>query len=159
MGKSQESFNKKEVRKKKEKRRKDKEDKRARKKNDGVKSTFDSMIAYVDEFGKLSATPPDPGKKTEIDPFSIELKITANKPGADSGYKRKGVVTTFNDSKGYGFIRDLASSQSVFVHRDNLLEAIKENNVVTFEIGRGPRGTTAKKVELFRDQPAPKELS
>jgi cold shock CspA family protein len=151
MGRSQETFNKKEVRKKQEKRRKDKELKRAKKKSEGGKSTFDNMIAYVDEFGKISSTPPDPGRITVIDPTTIELKITANSPETESNYKRKGVVTAFFESKGYGFIRDLVSSQSVFVHRDNLLEPVHENNVVSYEIGRGPKGPTALKVELFKE--------
>ena len=64
---------------------------------------------------------------------------------------RKGVVTFFNDSKGFGFIRDMESKQSVFVHANNLEDQIKENNIVTFEIGKGPKGLTALKVKLFKD--------
>ena len=63
MGRSQETFGKKEVRNKKDKKRKDKEQKRAKKKSEGKKSNFDDMIAYVDEFGMITSTPPDPDKK------------------------------------------------------------------------------------------------
>jgi hypothetical protein len=63
MGRSQETFNKKEVKNKKEKKRKDKEKKRLIRKETGKKSSFDDMIAYVDEYGKISSTPPDPSKK------------------------------------------------------------------------------------------------
>ena len=63
MGRSQETFGKKEVRSKNEKKRKEKDQKRAKKKSEGKKSNFDDMIAYVDEFGKITSTPPDPGKK------------------------------------------------------------------------------------------------
>ncbi len=80
MGRSQETFSKKEVRNKKEKKRKEKEQKRALKKSEGKKSSFDDMIAYVDEFGKISSTPPDPDKKTVVVAESIELKITKNNP-------------------------------------------------------------------------------
>ena len=66
-------------------------------------------------------------------------------------YLRKGVVTFFNESKGFGFIRDLESHQRVFVHANNLLEPIKENNVVVFEIGKGPKGPSAMKVKLFKE--------
>ena len=66
MGRSQETFNKKEVRNKKEKKRKDKEKKRLIKKETDKKSSFDDMIAYVDEYGNLSSTPPDPSKKSRI---------------------------------------------------------------------------------------------
>jgi cold shock CspA family protein len=152
MGRSQESFGKKEVRSKKEKKRKEKEQKRAKKKSEGKKSNFDDMIAYVDEFGKISSTPPDPDKKTFVIAENIELKITRNNPVSAPDYERKGVVTFFNDSKGFGFIRDLNSNQSIFVHSVNLLEPIKENNIVIFEIGKGPKGPSAMKVKLFREE-------
>jgi cold shock CspA family protein len=64
---------------------------------------------------------------------------------------RKGVVTFYNESKGFGFIRDLESNQRVFVHANNLIEPVKENNVVIFEIGKGPKGLSALKVKLFKE--------
>ena len=60
MGRSQESFNKKEVRKKKEKKRQDKEKKRLARKEGEKKNSLDDMIAYVDENGMITDTPPDP---------------------------------------------------------------------------------------------------
>jgi cold shock CspA family protein len=151
MGRSQETFNKKEVKNKKEKKRKEKEKKRLIRKETGKKSSFDDMIAYVDEFGMISSTPPDPNKKLIIDVNSIELGSTKNDPLQKPDYIRKGVVTFFNDSKGFGFIRDMESKQSVFVHVNNLQEKIKENNVVAFELGKGPKGATALNVRLFKD--------
>lgn len=152
MGKSQETFGKKEVRNKNEKKRKEKAQKRALKKSEGKKSSFDDMIAYVDEFGKITDTPPDPDKKTVVTAESIELSITKNKPDAVPDFVRKGVVTFFNESKGFGFIRDLQSNERVFVHANNLLEPIIENNIVVFETGKGPKGISALKVKLFREQ-------
>jgi cold shock CspA family protein len=151
MGRSQETFNKKEVKNKKEKKRKDKEKKRLIRKETGKKSSFDDMIAYVDEYGKLSSTPPDPSRKINVDADGIELGATKNEPLQKNDFIRKGVVTFFNDSKGFGFIRDMESKQSVFVHANNLEEDIKENNIVIFEIGKGPKGPTALKVKLFKD--------
>jgi len=152
MGRSQETFGKKEVRKKNDKKRKDKEQKRAKKKSEGKKSNFDDMIAYVDEFGMISSTPPDPDKKkVDVLVENIELKITRNNPQSSPDFVRKGIVSTFNNSKGYGFIRDLSSNQSVFVHANSLLEAIQENDVVIFEIGKGAKGPAAMKVKLFRE--------
>ncbi len=151
MGRSQETFNKKEVKNKKDKKRKDKEKKRLVKKESGKKSSFDDMIAYVDEYGKISATPPDPNKKIIVDLESIELSATKNETSDKPDYIRKGVVTFFNDSKGFGFIRDMDNKQSVFVHANNLLDKIKENNIVSFEIGKGPKGLTALNVKLFKD--------
>jgi cold shock CspA family protein len=154
MGRSQETFGKKEVRSKQEKKRKEKLQKRAKKKSEGKKSSFDDMIAYVDEFGAITNTPPDPGKKTVVDASSIELEVTKNRPENNPGFQRKGVVTFFNDSKGFGFIRDLESNQSIFVHANNLLDPIKENNLVTFETGRGPKGLSAMNVKLYKEPTA-----
>jgi cold shock CspA family protein len=151
MGRSQETFSKKEVRDKNEKKRKEKAQKRAKKKSEGKKSSFEDMIAYVDEFGMITSTPPDPNKKTVVIAENIELKITKNTPENAPDFVRKGVVTFFNDSKGYGFIRDLESNQSVFVHVNNLLEPVQENNIVIFEIGKGPKGPSAMKVKLFKE--------
>ena len=151
MGRSHETFGKKEVRKKQEKKRLDKEQKRARKKDEGKKNGFDDMIAYVDEFGKISSSPPDPDKISDIDAESIELGATGNKPDITIGQERKGVVTFFNDSKGFGFIRDLESNDRIFVHANNLLEPIKEDNIVIFETGRGVKGMSALNVKLFKE--------
>jgi len=151
MGRSQETFSKKEVRDKNEKKRKEKEQKRTKKKSEGKKSSFEDMIAYVDEFGMITSTPPDPNKKTVITAESIELKITKNTPENYPDFIRKGVITFFNESKGYGFIRDLESNQSIFVHANNLLEPVKENNIVIYEIGKGPKGPSAMKVKLFKE--------
>jgi len=151
MSRSQETIGKKEVRNKKEKKRKEKEQKRAKKKSEGKNSSFDDMIAYVDEFGMITSTPPDPDKKTVIIAEDIELKITKNKPENTPDFVRKGVVTFYNESKGFGFIRDLESNQRVFVHANNLMEPVKENNVVIFEIGKGPKGPSALKVKLFKE--------
>ena len=149
MGRSQETSNKKEVKSKQDKKRKDKAKKRLIKKESG-KNSFDDMIAYVDEYGKISSTPPDPNKKILIDVTDIELGATKNEPSQKNDFIRKGVVTFFNDSKGFGFIRDMENNQSVFVHANNLQETIKENNIVSFEIGKGPKGLTALKVSLFK---------
>ncbi|OFY67125.1 MAG: DNA-binding protein [Bacteroidetes bacterium RBG_19FT_COMBO_42_7] len=151
MSRSQETIGKKEVRNKKEKKRKEKAQKRAKKKSEGKNSSFDDMIAYVDEFGMISSTPPDPDKKTVIIAEDIELKVTKNKPENTPDFVRKGVVSFYNESKGFGFIRDLESNQRVFVHANNLMEPIKENNVVIFEIGKGPKGPSALKVRLFKE--------
>lgn len=151
MGRSQETFGKKEVRNKKEKKRKEKAQKRAVRKSEGKKSSFDDMIAYVDELGMITSTPPDPSKKIDVAAEDIELKITKNNPRNSPDFLRKGVVISFNNSKGYGFIRDLESNQSIFVHVNNLEEPVTEKDLVAFEIGRGTKGPAALKVKLFKE--------
>jgi hypothetical protein len=67
MARSSETFSKKENEKKRLKKKKDKEQKKEeRKANEGKAKSFDDMIAYVDEFGNLSSTPPDPTKKKAV---------------------------------------------------------------------------------------------
>ena len=63
---------------------------------------------------------------------------------------RKGIVTFYNDSKGYGFIKDLETQESVFVHVNNTAEPIKENNKVTYEVEMGPKGPNAVRVKLSK---------
>lgn len=150
MGRSQESFNKKEVRKNKEKKRKDKAKKRQERKEEGTDS-FDDMIAYVDEYGNLLSTPPDPDEKDEIAAEDIEVSATKNKPVEETDPIRKGIVTFFNDNKGFGFIRDIETKQSIFVHANNLLEPITDNNKVIFEIEKGPKGLIAVNVKVDRE--------
>ena len=149
MARSQETFNKKEVRNKKEKKRKEKEKKKLARKETEKKSSLDDMIAYVDENGRLTSTPPDPTKKKEIKAEDIEIGI----PTRDSENFdpiRKGTVAFFNESKGYGFIKDSETKESVFVHVNNVLEEIKEGNLVSFEVEMGQKGPTAVKVKLFK---------
>jgi cold shock CspA family protein len=150
MGRSQETFNKKEVRTKKEKKRKEKEKKKLSRKENEKKSSLDDMIAYVDENGRITSTPPDPTKKKDVKLEDIEIGI----PKGDSAEKidpiRKGIVSFFNESKGYGFIKDSETKESVFVHVNNLLEEIKEGNIVSFEVEMGQKGPAAIKVKLFK---------
>lgn len=153
MGGSQETFNKKEVRNKKEKKRKDKEKKRLDRKDQVKTGNLDDMIAYVDERGMITSTPPDPNlKKTVINSDDIEISIRKQ---VDIPFNpiRKGTVSFFNDSKGYGFIRDSENQESIFVHINNVLEDIKEGNLVSFEIEKGLKGLTAVQVKLFKDNP------
>ena len=148
MARSQETFNKKEVRSKKEKKRKDKEAKKLARR-DGEKKGMDDMIAYVDENGMISSTPPDPDKKKKIKAENIEISVPKQEH-VEMDIVRKGIVSFFNDSKGYGFIKDSETKESVFVHVNNVLEEIKEGNVVNFEVEMGQKGPTAVKVKLFK---------
>jgi len=152
MGRSQETFNKKEVKNKKDKKRKDKEKKRLERKDNDKPSSLDDMIAYVDENGMITSTPPDPNKKKAVinsEDIEISIRKQENIPYDPI---RKGTVTFFNDSKGYGFIRDSESQESIFVHVNNVLDGIKEGNLVTFEVEKGLKGFTAVQVKLFKDK-------
>ena len=60
----------------------------------------------------------------------------------------KGTVKFYNDSKGFGFIKDLETSKDYYVHSSGLKENIKENDSVSFELEQGRKGLKAVKVKL-----------
>ena len=120
----------------------------ARKDND--KGSFDDMIAYVDENGMLTSTPPDPTRKIITKLEDIEISIPKQDPMDKPDPIRKGTVSFFNDSKGFGFIKDSETGESVFVHINNLIDSIKEGNLVSFEVEMGQKGPIAVQVRLFK---------
>jgi cold shock CspA family protein len=149
MSKSQETWNKKEREKKKQKSRQDKaEKKQERKEHAKEGKSFDDMLAYIDENGNLSSTPPDPGKKKKIRLEDIQIGVPKQAPADPADSIRRGTVTFFNESKGYGFIKDQVTQESVFVHANGLVDHIKENNKVIYEVEMGAKGPNAVKVKL-----------
>ncbi|GAB2552643.1 cold-shock protein [Spirosoma aerophilum] len=139
-----ETFSKKEKEKARQKKRKDKEEKREDRKANAVKGQgLDEMLAYVDENGNISSTPPDPRKKKRIDQEDIQIGVAKQEAGAPQDLTRQGIVTFFNDSKGYGFIRDLQSQESIFVHINGLKDAITEHDKVSFSVEMTPKGPNA----------------
>jgi cold shock CspA family protein len=105
------------------------------------------MIAYVDEYGQLSSTPPDPTRTKTVKSDDIQIGIPRQPPGDYADVLRKGTITFFNQSKGYGFIKDQDSHESIFVHINAMEDELKENDKVTFEIGKGAKGPVALKVK------------
>lgn len=148
MGRSQETFGKKEVRNKKAKKKREKEAKRMEKRGQEKKS-LDDMIMYVDANGNFTDTPPDPSEKEEIEVENIAISVS-KREDVEEEIERSGTVTFFNDDKGFGFIKDTITGESVFVHINNTLEPIKENNLVKFEVEQGNLGPVAVKVEVKR---------
>ncbi len=151
MGRSQETSNKKEVRNNKEKKRKEKAQKKEARKNNNVNgNNLDEMLAYVDENGMITSTPPDPTKKIVIKSENIEIQTQKKDKNNPEDLIKKGVVSFFNTSKGYGFIKETDTQRNIFVHANGLTEPIKENNRVTFEIEKGAKGYVAKNVRIVR---------
>lgn len=151
MSKSKETWNKKEMEKKKQKKKKEKEQrKEERKANSKEGSSLEDMIAYVDENGNLSSTPPDPLKKRVIKEEDIEIGVPKQDPNKQPEIGRSGTVTFFNNSKGYGFIKDQKNQESIFVHLNGLVDQIKENDKVTFEVEMGHKGPNAVNVKLIK---------
>ena len=143
-----ETWNKKERQKKKMKEKMDKAEKmKERKENASKGKSLDSMMAYVDEDGNITDTPPDPRKKQEFKLEDIEIGVPEYVPPTEAELTHSGKVTFFNHEKGFGFIKDLLTQQSIFVHINNLSAPVNENDKVTFEIGHGPKGPMAVNVK------------
>lgn len=150
MGRSQESFRKKEVRNRKEQKRKAKEKKKAAKGDGDKKSSLDDMIAYVDSNGVITDTPPDPDDKEEINAEDIETSVPKKEDLGEEDLIRKGTITYFNDQKGFGFIKDSKTQEDIFVHINDAQEDLKEGNLVSFEVVAGNRGPAAANVKVER---------
>ena len=140
-------MNKKELEKKKNQKRKEKQmRKEERKKNGGV-SSMDDMIMYVDEFGQLTSTPPDPTKKKEeVDIESISVSTPKMEEVEEEDLR--GRVDYYNADKGYGFIKNLNSVEKYFFHINNAPDSIAEGNIVTFELEAGKKGMNAVNINI-----------
>ncbi|MGK7397367.1 MAG: cold-shock protein [Candidatus Cyclobacteriaceae bacterium M3_2C_046] len=149
MAKSKETFNKKEKEKKKLKKKKEKEERREARKASAKNTDFEDMLAYVDENGNISSTPPDPAKKKKIDPESIQIGVPKQDDTVeDPDEVHFGTVTFFNTSKGYGFIKDQKTQESVFVHVNGTIDEIGERDKVSFTLEMTAKGPNAVDVKL-----------
>ena len=144
MGKSQETFSKKEKEKKRLKRKQEKLAKREERRSSPKKSIED-LIAYVDENGNLSDTPPDLTKKNKIKAEDIQLGVPARERDETDPIK-KGKLEFYNNDKGYGFIKEDITNDKYFVHVSSLNGEIIEGDKISFELEMGPKGMNAVRV-------------
>jgi cold shock CspA family protein len=144
MGKSQETFSKKEKEKKRLKRKKDKFAKRDERRAN-PKKTFEELIAYVDENGNLSDTPPDITKKNKIKAEDIQLGVPSRE-SEDVDPIKKGKLEFYNNDKGYGFIKEDVTNDKFFVHVSSINGEIIEGDKISFELEQGPKGLNAVRV-------------
>ena len=63
--------------------------------------------------------------------------------------KTKGTVKFFNGEKGFGFIKHDDSNKETFVHASGLIDEIKENDHVEFDLQNGQKGMNAVNVKLI----------
>jgi cold shock CspA family protein len=142
MAKSQETYSKKDKEKNKLKKRQDKLLKKEERKSSSKGGSLESMMAYVDEFGNITDEPIDPKMRKSVSAESIEIGVQRREEEPEEKV-RKGKVAFFNTSKGYGFIKDLLSQETIFVHINGLVDSISENDNVTFERVKGHKGWNA----------------
>ncbi|WP_299779598.1 cold-shock protein [uncultured Formosa sp.] len=148
MAKSQQTYNKIEKEKARQKKREEKLKKKEARKAES-KDSQGIQFAYVDQYGNLTDTPPDPSDKIKVDADDIVLGIPKKD---DSDIEevdpiRKGKVSFFDSSKGFGFIIDAENSEKYFCHVSGLLDTIIENDKVQFELERGMKGMNAVRVK------------
>lgn len=147
MARSQETFNKKEREKKRQKKAKEKKERRVERKDQAIEGTLDNMMAYVDEFGNISDTPPDPIKiPKKVDAESIEIGVP-KRIEEEEPSERTGKIDFFNHQKGYGFIREITTQDKYFVHVNGLIDDVDEGDKVTFELEKGLKGLNAVNVK------------
>jgi cold shock CspA family protein len=145
-----ESWNKKEREKKKRKERQDKAEKmQERREHAKEGKSLDDMIAYVDEFGNFSSTPPDPRRKVKIRLEDIAVGVPRQEDLPPEELIRNGKISFFNQEKGFGFIKDNISQESIFVHVNNLSGAVQEHDKVSYEVEMGQRGPMAVNVKII----------
>jgi len=151
MAKSQETFGKKEKQKKKLKDRQEKKEKMEERKNNVKKGkTLDEMMAYIDENGNISSAPPDPRRKKIFNSKDMEISVPRQEAREQVDPIRTGIVTFFNQDKGFGFIKDMQTQESVFIHVNQLSEAVKENDKLSFEVEMGHKGPSAINVKKIK---------
>lgn len=145
MAKSKETFNKKEKEKRRQKQKQEKREKmEERKANASKGKSLDDMMAYVDEDGNISNTPPDPKKKRIINAEDIQIGV--NHAANDEETIHEGRVDYYNDDKGFGFIIS-PTGEKFFFHVNNIAEPLREHDKVTFDIEKGPKGWNAVAVK------------
>src|SRR6476659_1742563 len=128
MRKSKENLSQKENEKKRLKKRQEKQQKKEERKENSSDGRLENMMAYVDEYGNITDTPPDPIKKKkalEQDVSFIEISTTKQEE-EDLTLPKKGKVDFFNDAKGFGFIKEIGTQEKYFVHVNGLIDDIRE---------------------------------
>lgn len=147
MGRSQESFSKREKEKKKQKKKQEKLQKKEERQAEATDSSLESMMAYVDEYGNIVDTPPDKDQKEEVKAEDIVVGVPKKGEYETEPEVRKGKIEYFNDAKGFGFIREEGTNEKIFVHVTELQDEVSENDKVTYDVIRNPKGLNAVKVK------------
>ena len=62
---------------------------------------------------------------------------------------KEGTVKFFNNQKGFGFISQDDTRTDVFVHSTGLIDTIRENDKVSFEVENGKKGLNAINVKVI----------
>lgn len=141
MGRSKETFNKREKEKQRQKEKREKREKKEeRKANQAKGKPLDEMLAYVDENGNITSTPPDPEKRKIINAEDIEIGVPKRQEVEDP--LKEGKIDYFDRAKGFGFILQNDGAK-VFFHTNQATYPVKEGDLVNYTVERGPKGWNA----------------
>lgn len=142
------TFEKREKEKKRQQKQEEKQRRKEERKANKPGGGLENMMAYVDEFGRITSTPPDPSKiRKPIDISEIEIGVPRRSKEDEAPVARVGRVDFFDTSKGFGFINEDGSRERLFFHVSGLEDEVKENDKVTYDVERGPRGMNAVRVK------------
>ncbi len=156
MARSKESFGKKEVRNKQAKKRKEKAERRLQKKEQKASGKGDDdMFAYVDEFGVISSTPPVP--RTEEELALEQKKYERNTNFLVAGNSGSGTITKLFMQKGFGFITDKDTNESLYMHLNDCIDKVNVGDQVSYIIEKGVKGFKAQEIKLDTSKTNPKQ--
>lgn len=145
-----EFFSKRDREKRKQQARKEKDEKkRERKESSRDGNSLADMMAYIDENGNLTSIPQDPTKKREFNLDEIQISSPRAEDANAEDQFEEGIITHFNEEKGYGFISESKTKQSIFIHHKQLLAPVKINDKVRFLIQKGLKGLEATEVSII----------
>ena len=140
------SFNK--IEKNKIQKRKEKQLKKEARKLEPTDS-FEDMIAYVDANGVITDERPEPSKNEEIELEDIEISIPPKEVVEKVG-DPTGRVDFYDESRGFGFIKEADSPRKFFFHKSNAEHGIGEDDLVTYRLENGLKGINAVDVKLVK---------
>lgn len=115
-----------------------------RKSNNNKGKDLEQMFSYVDQFGRITSTPPE--ENEEISVGDIRLGAA---PIEAEDIRKTGIVTFFSE-KGYGFITENSTKENVFFHSNNCTELIKKGNKVSYEKEKSIKGFSAINIQLIK---------
>ena len=124
---------KRENEKKKLARRAEKQKRKEEKKLAPKVNSLDDMIAYVDENGMITSTPPEESVKRE-EIKQEDIMIATPKKEKEAPTIMRGRIEFFNTSKGFGFIKDLSGTEKYFFCTHNYNSKIFHFPIIKFPV-------------------------
>ena len=141
MARSKDTFGKREKEKQRQKEKREKQQKmEERRANQTKGKSLDEMMAYIDENGNITSTPPDPEKRKPVNLEDIEIGVP--KRIEEEEPIKEGKIDYYDGSKGFGFILQNDGAK-IFFHINQTTYPVREGDWVNYTIERGPKGWNA----------------